>query len=327
MALSVSYPGVMGPLPAPEPAPPPADLPVDTARVRSLCEALTPEPGVQLEDLVPAVGDAPLGEGWDNVLWPVGTVRGEAVVLRVVRRASALPLLRREVAVLRHLASIAEPLPMRIPAPLATKEDATLIPWLPGRTAAEVDDWARAATAHRLARMLATVHSLPAPRIDGNPVRGVPLATRSQAFRRDIELPGVDEATRRRALRAWDRGSDAPEWDRPAVLMHGDPHPGNVVVPAVGDEGDASLIDWGDTTTGDPASDLGGLLLHDPSDAVLATYRSVAIWPGVEDDARWSALVDRSWAWGVRLALALLTAYPEGHSLGRAGRRLLEARP
>lgn len=88
------------------PAPPPADLPVDAARVRSLCAALVPEPGTGLQDFAPAVGTAPLGQGWDNVLWPVGTARGEPVVLRVVRRASAVPLLGREMAVLRHLAHV-----------------------------------------------------------------------------------------------------------------------------------------------------------------------------------------------------------------------------
>ena len=308
------------------PALPPADLPVDAARVRALCAAVIPEPGTRLEDVELAVGDAPLGEGWDNVLWPVGTVRGGAVVLRVVRRASALPLLRREVVVLRHLAPLAERLPMRIPVALATAEGAALIPWLPGRPAAEADDASRVMAAHCLARMLATVHSLPAPGIASNSVRGVPPATRSLAFGRDLELSGVGESTRRRARHVWDRGSAALPWDGPAVLMHGDPHPGNVVAPAAGDEGDPALIDWGDTTTGDPASDLGALLLHDASGTVLATYRAEATWPGVEDDARWSALVDRSRAWGVRLALSLLTAYPRRHPLGRVAHRLLEVR-
>ena len=270
------------------------------------------------------VGKTPLGEGWDNVLWPVGAVRGEPVVLRVVRRASAVPLLRREMVVLRHLADVDEQLPMRIPTPLATTDHATLVPWIPGRTAAEAGEGSGAEVAWSVARMLARMHSLPAPRVDPNPVRGVPLAARTEAFERDLERSGVDAATRRGARSAWDRGLDAATWDRPALLMHGDPHPGNVVVPAPGAVRSAALIDWGDATIGDPASDLGALLLHEPSDSVLGVYRAEATWRGVADEAGWSALVDRSWAWGARLALALLTAYPGGNPLGRAGRHLLD---
>ncbi|GAA1485787.1 phosphotransferase [Brachybacterium fresconis] len=309
----------------PDPAPPPADLPVDAARVDALCAALVPEPGRELEDFVTTVGAAPLDQGWDNVLWPVGTVRGEPVVLRVVRRASAVPLLGREILVLRHLADVAEQLPMRIPTPLATTDHATLVPWIPGRTAGEVEEGSRVGVAWSVARMLARVHSLPAPRVDPNPVRGAPLATRTEAFAGDLERSGVDAVTRRRARGGWDRGLGATTWDRPALLMHGDPHPGNVVVPPAGTVREAALIDWGDATIGDPASDLGALLLHDPSDSMLRAYRAEATWAGIADEACWSALVDRSWAWGVRLALSLLTAYPRGHRLGRAGQRLLDA--
>ena len=309
----------------PDPAPPPADLPVDAARVEALCAALAPEPGTALEDFVPMVGAAPLDQGWDNELWPVGTVRGEPVVLRVVRRSSAVPLQGRELAVLRHLADVHEQLPMRIPTPLATTDHATLVPWIPGRTAAEVDEGTRVGVAGSVARMLARVHSLPAPRVDPNPVRGVPLATRTEAFAGDLERSGVAATIRRRAQSAWNRGLGAATWDRPALLMHGDPHPGNVVVPPAGAGREAALIDWGDATIGDPASDLGALLLHDPSDSVLRAYRAEATWVGVADEACWSALVDRSRAWGVRLALSLLTAYPGGHRLGRAGQRLLDA--
>lgn len=309
----------------PDPAPPPADLPVDAARVEALCAALVPEPGTALEDFATTVGAAPLDQGWDNVLWPVGTVRGEPVVLRVVRRAAAVPLQGRELAVLRHLVDVHEKLPMRIPTPLATTDHAMLVPWIPGRTAAEVDEGTRVGVAGSVARMLARVHSLPAPRVDPNPVRGVPLATRTEAFAGDLERSGVDATIRRRAQSAWIRGLGAATWDRPALLMHGDPHPGNVVVPPAGAGREAALIDWGDATIGDPASDLGALLLHDPSDSVLRAYRAEATWVGVADEACWSALVDRSRAWGVRLALSLLTAYPGGHPLGRAGQRLLDA--
>src|SRR5699024_10789791 len=88
----------------------------------------------------------------------------------------------------------------------------------------------------------------------------------------------------------------------------------------------ATLIDWGDTTRGDPASDLGALLLHAPYDALLGTYRDEAAWTGIDDDITWDALVARSWAWATRMALSLVIAYPIEHWLGATGHRLLTSR-
>ncbi|MFE7198629.1 aminoglycoside phosphotransferase, partial [Microbacterium oxydans] len=67
------------------------------------------------------------------------------------------------------------------------------------------------------------------------------------------------------------------------------------------------------------------LLLHSSrsTTGLLEVYRASAAWTGIEDDAIWEALQARARAWAVRMALALLLVYPEGHSLGRIGRRLL----
>ncbi len=305
------------------PAPPPPDLPVDRRRIERVCARLRAEQGVDLAHLRWSIGSAPVGEGWDNVLWPVGTLEGRPLVLRVARRASARPLLTRELAVLRHLRAAGAPLPMRIPVPLATGEDAVLMPWYEGIVAADAGTRLRQGTARELAEMLAAVHSLAAPGIAVNPVRGVPLRTRAAAFAEDLERALLPAPSARRARERWEEGLAAAEWAGPGLLLHGDPHPGNVVLPSPADGGPAVLIDWGDTTRGDPASDLGSLLLHDPTPGTLRTYRTAATWPGSDDDRVWDALVVRAWAWGERMALALITAYPRAHGLGRAGHRLL----
>lgn len=304
------------------PAPPPPDLPVDRRRIERACPRLRAEPGVDLAPLRWSIGPAPVGEGWDNVLWPVGTLEGRPLVLRVARRASARPLLQRELAVLRHLRHAGPSLPMRIPTPLAAGEDAVLMPWYEGITAADADTPRRRGTAQDLALMLAAVHSLPAPPIAQNPVRGVPLRTRAEAFAADLDRAMLPAPSAQRARERWDAGL-AAGWTGPALLLHGDPHPGNVVLPEPADDGPAVLIDWGDTTRGDPASDLGALLLHAPEPGTLRAYRAAATWSGIGDDAIWDALVARAGAWGARMALALVTAYPRAHGLGRAGHRLL----
>lgn len=333
-------------MPASRPAPPAADLPVDRERVRHLLTQLVPEPGVRRGSLDVDVDLAPrpAGEGWDNVLWPVGTVDGLPVVLRVVRRRSARPLRDRELAVLRRLAPLSAELPLRIPTILASAPDALLIRWVPGRSAAESSPPHRRRSATGLASMLAALHSLP-PRdladLERNPVRGVPLASRAEALAADLERAELPADLRRAARDVADRGLEAPVWDGEDRLLHGDPHPGNVVVPTVDPDRDpapdedhdavrdrartGALIDWGDATLGDPASDLGALLLHDPRGNLLARYRRHATWNGIEDEALWSALLARARAWSVRLSLALVTAYDSAHPLGRSGTELLRA--
>lgn len=322
-------------------SPPPADLPVDERRVRRLLGELALEPGVEHAALQLRTGLAPLGEGWDNVLWPVGEHRsmgeewperehrqgaapeGRPVVLRVVRREAARPLLMREAIVLRLLRE-AGPLPMRVPALLGTHPEALLVTWTSGEVAASTPSPQQERAAVALAEMLGAVHSRPitAP-LERNPVRGVPLATRAAAFAHDLDRAELPARARDEARRRWERGLDASTWTGPDLLLHGDPHPGNLVVPEAGSEPPV-LIDWGDATPGDPASDLGALLLHHPDDAILARYRDHATWQGVEDAAVWSGLAARAGGWSVRLALALVTAYPAEHPLGRAGHRALE---
>lgn len=268
------------------------------------------------------IGARPYGEGWDNVMWPVGSYDGQRCVLRVARRSSARELLDREVTVLRLLA--ATTLPMSVPRPLARSAEAVLLPWMPGPTAAEVDAETRLRVGDDLARTLAAVHALPPPVIERNRVRGVPLAARAESLARDLDRMRLDAAARRHALDWWERGMAAPVWGGADVLVHGDPHPGNVIIPdeTTGQQGDrraAVLIDWGDVTVGDPASDLGALLLHGHPEELLATYCAHAPITG-ED---WAALADRAWAWGARMALLLLSAYPDDHPLGRVGRGFL----
>ena len=310
----------------PEVAPilPPADLPVDLRRVELLCARLRPEQGVDLEAISWAIGKRHRGEGWDNVLWPIGSLEGRPLVLRVARRTASKNLLGREVTVLRRLRGLGTTLPMGLPRVVATAEDAVVVEWIEGETVAEAGAAGRAGAADDLAAMLATIHSGPAPEVGRNPVRGVPLATRDDAFRSDLARAHLVTADADRAAMRWRAGLEAEPWQGRELLLHGDPHPGNVVLPPPATPGPATLIDWGDTTRGDPASDLGALLLHAPSPALLETYRRRAAWTGVEDDGIWEALRQRAWAWATRMALALSLAYPGGHELGRIGRRLLE---
>lgn len=312
-------------MPSVAPSLPPADLPVDLRRIELLCARLRPEEDVELEQILWKIAKAHSAEGWDNVLWPVGSLRGRELVLRVARREVSRALLGREVTVLRRLRGLGTQLPMGLPTVLAVAEDAVLVEWIDGVSADESEATARTEVAEDLARMLATIHSGPAPEVGRNPVRGVPLATRAEAFAADLEGADLPPDRRERAEARWRRGLEAAPWQGRELLLHGDPHPGNVVVPTPGAPGPATLIDWGDTTRGDPASDLGGMLLHLPAERVLQAYRETAAWTGIDDDEIWEALTARSWAWATRMALALVSTYSASAGLGAAGHRLLSS--
>ncbi|MDJ1115014.1 phosphotransferase [Microbacterium dauci] len=187
-----------------------------------------------------------VGAGWDNAVYRLG----ERLAVRVPRRAVAVPLLRNEQ---RWLPEIAERMPVAVPAPVAVGEPGpefpwpwSIMPWFDGAVAASASQAARDGIAEELAAALRALH-VPAPAdAPFNPVRGVPLADRDAAI--DDRFAG------RPALeRAWREGVAAPMWPHEPVWVHGDVHPGNIVLQGGGIQ---ALIDFGDMCAGDPACDL-----------------------------------------------------------------------
>ena len=209
---------------------------------------------------------------------------------------------------------------MRVPRVIAAADAAVLGLWTPGRSAAWADTDELVQIAAVLARTLARIHEVDAGELDRNPVRGCPLAQRDAALREDLRAGFLRDDHERRARDVWEHALAAPEWAGQDLLLHGDPHPANVILPE--DDGPTVLIDFGDTTPGDPASDLGGLWLFDPTGGVLDEYRRASGW--ARDDDAWNAAVARSRGWAVRYAVAMIGAHGDDEGLGRISRTLLE---
>lgn len=307
-------------------APPRADRGIGVLEVERLRSRLVPEGDVDLSQVAWAPAPLLIGEGWDNTIWDIGSLPdGTALALRVARREIAVELLAHETLVLRHLAPRREEFAMRIPAVLATADAAMLGAWVFGHAAVEARPSDQERCADALVRTLAALHG-PAPGdLPRNAVRGCPLANRDRSTRRDLDAAPLAHGITARALQVWEDGLAAPVWEGPDLLLHGDPHPANVVV---ADDGAPVLIDFGDTTPGDPATDLGALALHRP-DALaddgdlLAIYRAEARWDGIQDPRVWDALVRRARAWSMSMAAAILTAHRPDDGLGRCASRLL----
>ncbi|MFS0866835.1 aminoglycoside phosphotransferase family protein [Microbacterium sp. 179-B 1A2 NHS] len=229
--------------------------------------------------------------GWDNDVFRLG----EDLAVRLPRRQAAVPLIEHEQ---RWLADIAARMPVDLPVPVAVgRPDPgfpwpwSIVPWFEGTVAATVSASERNGIARQLADALRALH-VPAP-IDAprNPVRGVPLADRAAAveprFAAFPELRGL-----------WRAGLAAPSWPHPPVWVHGDVHPGNIVVR---DGRVRALLDFGDMCAGDPACDLAIAWLGFTADGRDVFQRSLA-------DAYDSHVWTRARAWAAAIAALLADA-------------------
>ncbi len=254
-----------------------------------------------------------LANGWDNLVCRLGAGR----LARLPRRAAAAgPLVNEQ----RCLPELAARLPLPVPVPVRTGRPGRGYPWawsvvrhLPGEIAARTPPCDPAEAARALGGFLAALHA-PAPA--DAPVhssRGIPLAGRAPGVL--AQLPHLaDPAERAAALRVWERAAAAPVWDGPPLWLHGDLHPANVLV----DGGAISaVIDFGDLTAGDPATDLSvaWMLLPAPH---RAAFRRIC---GHGDDATWT----RARGWALALALVFLTHSADNPLMAAVGRRTLNA--
>jgi aminoglycoside phosphotransferase (APT) family kinase protein len=284
---------------------PAAEVEVDEGLVRGLLAEQHPD--LARLDLVP------LANGWDNVLLRLG---GELVV-RMPRREMAVPLVEHE---LRWLPELAPRLPLPIPAPVREGRPGPGYPWpwsivpcMPGRSGLEapIEDLGAAALA--LGGFLAALHQPAPPDAPRSPVRGIPLVERDELTLRSIDaLDGEVDAAAMRAL--WARLRDTPAWRGPRVWVHGDTHPGNLVV----DGGRlAGVLDFGDLNGGDPASDLAVAWMLLPHEH-RAAFRSAA---DADDDDLWT----RARGWALALGLVILAHSGDNPPYAALARRTLDA--
>lgn len=273
---------------APRAGAPGAEFAIDAALVhRLLCEQHPDLAGLPLRAA---------GGGWDNEMFRLG----DALAVRLPRRAAAAPLLAKEQ---RWLPELAPRLPIAIPVAIRIGQPApafpwtwSIVPWLPGVPADLVasDDLAPTTFGDFL-RDLHQPAPAAAPR---NPVRGCALATRAPIVEARLERLRGACALDWPALRAlWQAATVAPI-DTPTTWLHGDLHPRNLLV--TGSRWSA-VVDWGDLGAGDAATDLAALWMLWPlpsqRSAALAAYGSVS-----------AATLHRARGWALLFATLMLEA-------------------
>ncbi|MFD4371841.1 aminoglycoside phosphotransferase family protein [Streptomyces sp. NPDC058486] len=203
--------------------------------------------------------------GWDNQLWRLGD---DLAVRLPWATDDADALLRKEHT---WVPTLAPGLPLPAPVPQRLGEPSERFPrpwlvttWVPGTPADREPVTRGAEAADSLAAFLTALHR-PAP--DGAPAgrgRGGPLAEHEGPFAEGLAAAaGMGLIPDPDAVRAvWDDAVAAPAWTGPALWLHGDLHPANVLT---SDGTFCGVIDFGDLCAGDPACDLASawILLPD----------------------------------------------------------------
>jgi aminoglycoside phosphotransferase (APT) family kinase protein len=265
---------------------PVSELEIDTDLVYRLLK----EQHSDLADLPIRLVDA----GWDNAMFRLG----EQWSVRLPRRKAAATLIEHEQT---WLPLLAERLPISVPIPYRLGNPAqgypwrwSVLPWLAGVAADQEEPHAH--QAKPFASFLRALHG-PAPlNAPSNSVRGVPLNQRAAFVEERMQrLETKTNLISQKIKNAWHMALNAPI-DVHAKWLHGDLHPRNVLVENGAIVG---IIDWGDITSGDSATDLASIWMLFANRK--ARQQAIAEYADVSD-----ATVQRAKGWAILFGVVLL---------------------
>ncbi len=298
-------------------ATPAAEVRITDALVRELLRAQKPEFADRSLTL--------LASGFDNVIYRLG----EEHLVRLPRRQFAVALARNET---RILPRIAAHLPQPIPAPMYTGNPQagfpwpwSIVPWLEGTTAADAP--LNAAGALDLAGFWGTLHNLDRSFYPTdatlNPWRGVPLTNRVEPFEANAaQLATLGEPLPKRLIALWEAALTAQQ-SQAGCLIQGDPHARNMLTR---NGRLAAVLDWGDVTWGDAASDLASLWMliadQETRRKAIAAYRTHAAH--LDASTAFDALLLRAQGWALLYGVLLrVTGLSDNATHAQMGKQTL----
>jgi len=169
----------------------------------------------------------------------------------------------------------------------------SILPWIKGETA-NIDK-PLAYESVRLAKFLRCLHEKSIDNVSDNKMRSKPLIERHEDCLERLErIRNKTDFITQKIFSIWSRGIEVNDTYK-RCLIHGDLHSKNIVVSQGKING---IIDWGDMTLGDPASDLVCFWMCFPQEIIrnegLAVY-------GIETET-----IQRARAWCVYYAAILV---------------------
>jgi aminoglycoside phosphotransferase (APT) family kinase protein len=254
-----------------------------------------------------------MSRGFDNTIWRLG----EELVVRLPQRHVAVKLIENEQ---RWLPELARRLPLAIPTPFRLGRPSELFPWpwtiakwIEGTPGNVVEPNVLSRAAAPLGNFFRALHRDAPEDAPINEFRSVPLQSHDVNLRTRLDEIGT-VLDRNEVLRVWQAALDAEAWKGAPQWIHGDTHPANLIF-----QGDVlvGVIDFGDLSAGDPATDLAGGFLALPVESIdeyLAAY-------GPIDDAT----LQRTLGWAVHFGLMfILLGSSDEPTYGPLGRRAVE---
>ncbi len=238
--------------------------------------------------------------GWDNHMYRIG----QDYIFRSPRREVAIPLLENEI---RHSSQINKAISLQ--TPIMVKHGLLEIsnqPWalqkyIPGTPVGRTEFRTRS-MARCWCTFLKELHTLSMTTLSHNPHRGVPLKNKVDDFNEYLmRLEKIVPHLISNVQQQWDVWSDIPI-ETKLVTLHGDLHPWNILKD---NEQIVAVIDWGDMTKGDPATDLASIFYYFPNEQLQKD---------IFDDYRASRqTVLRAKGWALYIFVALL-AHTKEHT-------------
>ena len=259
-----------------------------------------------------------VGEGWDNAVFRLG----DELAVRLPRRSATAALIENEQ---RWLPELAPRLPFPVPAPVRVGRPGSafpwpwsIVPWFAGATAMSDPPSDFGPLAAGLGAFVGALHQ-PAPAdAPHNPWRSIPLDARTARLHEHLDQLH-DTVSRERILALWDRLVVTPRWAGPPVWIHGDLHPGNLLL-AGGQL--AAVLDFGDVASGDPATDLSVMWMLLPPE-----HRGTLFTAAGRD--RSNELDEQVWrrarGWALAIGVAVVALGQAGNSLAELGRKTIDS--
>jgi aminoglycoside phosphotransferase (APT) family kinase protein len=265
---------------------PGSEINIHKAMVRSL-----------LKDQHPDLAHLPLykdAEGWDNVIFRLG----DKLAVRLPRRQEAAALIGNEQTWLPFLANyLPLPVPVMLRAGFPSFEypwQWSVLPWLPGNPADMEEP--HASQAFIFTSFLTALHRNAPSNAPVNPWRGVPLEQRAPSvMERMHRLQTNTKLITKKISDLWSQSTNIPV-DNPKKWIHGDLHARNILVQKGQITG---IIDWGDISAGDIATDLAAVWTIFPDKEARRTIRSTYTAASAET---WQ----RAIGWAILFAVTLL---------------------